>query len=136
MSQKVGQILYSVSVDEDTGKVSFEEYVVRTIRGGFIHAIWKNSLTWGKRSNKHGDYGWLKNIPSWCREKWNVDPSKGPRRRYDIHTTKLAAIRSAIKHHRAGDFESGGVFATSLKTLKAMETRHKPKRGTAKGGDE
>lgn len=70
MKYKIGQELYTYYVgteDETSGKLSLHTHIVRTIRGGKVYAILKESYTWGKRSKKHGDYGWLDPLPAWCR---------------------------------------------------------------------
>lgn len=116
---KVGQILYACYSDDTTGKVSFEEYHVRTIRKGKVYAILKGPFTWGKRSSKHGDFGWLDPVPAWCRER--VD---GNRCSW-LFTTKLQAIRSEIKDHHSDDFASPEIAEKALKTLKSLETKNK-----------
>lgn len=107
----VGVTLYScTSWTDDAGKTStaINEWVVRSIqakRGSksrfgvaapfgkdatqFVNLTEKIDLiTWGKRSTKNGDYGWLKNIPSYCRKQFSVG-SCLPR---GIYTTVRAAI--------------------------------------------
>lgn len=118
-----GKIFYWCTVDIEDGTCSIEEYHVRTVRGGFVHAIWKNSITWGKLSKKHGDYGWLKSIPEWCREKWRVaaDPPAF------LKTTKLAAIRHKIKTTKPGDFNDDDIYAKAVRALKSLETRNRKK---------
>ncbi|QBQ72130.1 hypothetical protein Milano_108 [Agrobacterium phage Milano] len=114
---KVGQILYACYSDDTTGKVSFEEYHVRTIRKGKIYATLKGSFTWGKRSSKHGDFGWLDPVPAWCRQR--VDLCSW------LFTTKLQAIRNEIKRHHPEDFVSPEIAEKALKTLKSLETKNK-----------
>jgi hypothetical protein len=116
---KVGQILYACYSDGDTGKVSFEEYIVRTIRKGKVYAIMKAPFTWGKRSTKHGDVGWLDPVPAWCRQR--VDGNMCG----FLFTTKLQAIRDEIKGHHPEDFVSPEIAEKALKTLKSLETKNR-----------
>lgn len=92
---KKGAIFHSLYVDNDTLQHSWSTYVVRTIRGGKITAIEKNSCTWGKRSKKQGDYGWLENIDDMFRETWKV----GDELPHAFSTTRLGEIRKAVKSH-------------------------------------
>lgn len=120
---KVGQILYWIMADEENGKISFEEYQIRTIRGGYVYAILKAEWTWGKVSKKHGDFGWLPRIPAWCRKKWKVDGEP-----HDLFKTKLAAIRDEIKTQDPRNFDDPAIYEKAMKTLRSMETRAKPKK--------
>lgn len=122
MRWKVGQSLWMVMIDDDS-KITMEEYVIRTIRGGKVHAIWKLQCTWGKRSTKSGDFGWLSPIPAWTRNSWKIDGEP-----WNLHTTKLQAIRSELKGLDIDDFQSEALFEKAKKTLTAMETRNKGKR--------
>jgi hypothetical protein len=91
MKYKEGQTLYSVCIEDD-GKCSMDIYKVRTIRGGIVHAILFDTFTWGKKSKKHGDFGWLDPIPNWCRERCK----EGEKFRH-LYTTKLSAWKDAEK---------------------------------------
>lgn len=107
----VGAVLYSCSAwTDEAGKTSTQinEWIVRSIqakrgtksRMGFpvrfardvaqcVNIIEKIDLvTWGKRSTKSGDYGWLKTIPSFCRKQFSV----GSCLPYGIYTTIRAAV--------------------------------------------
>lgn len=107
----VGAVLYSCTAwTDDEGKTSTEvnEWVVRSIRAtrgsktrmGFatsyrrdttqyVHITEKiNLVTWGKRSTKNGDYGWLKTIPSYCTKRFAV----GSNLPHGIYTTTRAAV--------------------------------------------
>ncbi|NTI22398.1 hypothetical protein G6M87_11065 [Rhizobium rhizogenes] len=108
----------------EDGVCTTEEYHVRTIRGGDVHLIWKLECTWGKRSSKSGDFGWLKRIPAWTRTKWRVSGEPPPH----LKTTKLAAIRHELKTAVAGDFDTDEAFEKAKKTLKSMESRARSKR--------
>lgn len=121
---KVGQTLYMIGAETD-GTPTVETWIIRTIRGGKITAIWKLSHTWGKRSKKHGDFGWRDPIPAWCRKTWRIiDMERWPRSGpfdYSLFTTKAAAIRDAIKTHRADDFdtdEQADRFITKLRRMR------------------
>ena len=119
---KIGDEFYSYSVD-DNGKVELETHVLRTIRGKYAYAIHKHEFTWGKRSGKAGDYGWLDPIwPEW-RTEWRIAGDRPTKRA----TSKLMAIRQAIKDHQRwsepDDYPDPTMHAKALKTLQAMETR-------------
>lgn len=69
---KEGATLYSAMAFADEGKLSvdIDEWIVRTIRrppGGKEKAVYLTKkivgVTWGKRSRKNGDLGWLPNTP-------------------------------------------------------------------------
>ncbi len=91
---KVGDTYFRALVDE--GKVIIDEYVLRTMRGGYGYLIDKSPITWGKRSKKHGDFGWLDPIPTWLRTRFKIEngvPS-------GFGKSKSAAIRSALADRR------------------------------------
>ena len=118
MTMKVGQTLYMIGADPD-GTPTVETWIVRTIRGGKITAIWKLSHTWGKRSRKHGDFGWLDPIPAWCRKTWRADQPMPVW--FQLFTTKRQAIRDAIKDHDPDDFdtlEQADRFITKLQRMR------------------
>lgn len=112
---KVGAILFSVdSWTEDNGKSTTEvqEWIVRSIQAkrgeksrfgcpspfadqaeSFVNLTAKiANLTWGKRSTKNGDYGWLKSISPYYRKQFQV----GRDLPYGIYTTIRAACLHAI----------------------------------------
>ena len=67
-----GQIFYScwVNIEASTKSlIEFEEWHVSNIDKNGINLIQKNFITYGKLSTKHGDFGFLKNIPSYYRKK-------------------------------------------------------------------
>lgn len=113
---KIGQILYAVFEGEETGKIEFGEYHIRTIRKGKVYATWKCSTSWGKRSSKHGDFGWLDPVPPWCRER--VDLCSW------LFTTKLQAIRDAIKRFDPTEYNTPEIAEKALKTLKSLEKKN------------
>lgn len=92
-----GEFYYRASYDEQTGKVDIDEYGLRSIRTRVAYFTLKASFTWGKRSTKHGDFGWLPNIPAWCRHAEAVagESIRG------YAKTKAAALRHAIARERA-----------------------------------
>lgn len=66
--------LYYIS-DDDKAKVEVTEWIVRSIQKRrnstsdqrYVNLAQKlDGITWGKRSRKNGDFGWLPSIPSWC----------------------------------------------------------------------
>ncbi|AKE44810.1 hypothetical protein AU106_gp179 [Sinorhizobium phage phiM9] len=133
MSDKIGQIYYTVFTDESDGKVSIEEYHVVTIRGDYVYAAWKiDGITYGKKSKKAGDFGWLRPLPDWTRKKfhrkeceknWKITPDK-----IGLYTTKLQAIRAEIKEQDELNFDEPALFEKAMRTLKSMETRERNKK--------
>ncbi len=110
---KKGVVLYQVLVftDEDKTEIAIEEWVVRSIKrkpgsqtrygyaqpmAGFssqrVYVVHKvKFVTWGKRSNKHGDFGWLPGVPSDFRTWFSV----GDDLPAGLYTTKRAALKYA-----------------------------------------
>ncbi|WP_298983388.1 hypothetical protein [uncultured Roseibium sp.] len=126
MSVRVGDQYWHAYYNEDADKIEWCDYRVRTIRGGYVYAIQKvDNITWGKRSKKHGDFGWLKSIPSYCRERWRV----GEKSDY-LSKTKSAALRNALSFLRKWEgreewFERGEKKLTTA--LKREMTKKKGK---------
>lgn len=98
MRYKKGQILYSVSVGDD-GKCELDTYKVSTVNKNGSYAILVASFTWinkaaaGKRFSKTNNWGWAKDIPSWCR--YTARPGEAFS---SLVTTPLAAWRAAEKN--------------------------------------
>ena len=122
MKYKINQILYRSSWDEDTGKCELDEYMIRTIRGGFVYAIAKiNRITWGKRSSKIGDIGWLNPIDSVF--KYRIE--KGRQFTF-IHTTKRKAWLHLLKESETYHYsDSEEIKKKIAATCKRMITRIK-----------
>jgi len=101
---KVGDIYYRFDIDDETAKYEWDIYIVRTVRGGKATAIMKNVCTWGKRSKKHGDFGWLPAIDQMWRKSWYFKAEGINAWRvgepFGIFRTKLQAINAKIKHHK------------------------------------
>lgn len=127
---KVGAILHDIDVNEPSGMVEWDTYIARTIRGGWVYATIKlDGITWGKRSTKHGDFGWLDPVPPWCRRKWRATddvPSY-----YTIATTRIKALTKAIasqKEYGSDDDYEGITNAEIVKKLETMLKRERNKR--------
>jgi len=108
---KVGMVVWSCWVYE--GKVEMEEWILRTIRrpkrerwhssqcppekrAYFVQKV--PGLTWVKKSKKHFDYGWAKNILSYYRREVRLGKGELP---YGLYTTKLQAARAELKDTKA-----------------------------------
>jgi hypothetical protein len=127
----VGKSYFSVYACEIDG-VDSTEYVVSSIRRLKVNAIMKTSFTWGKVSKKHGDYGWLPNIPKWARKSWQMGE-----RPYDLYTTKLLAINAEIrdvKNKPDSSFDNPDIRKRLLSTLKIMKTKELKKSRLARKG--
>lgn len=114
MSVKPGKVYYHISADDD-GKLAAETWIVRTVRGGKVTAIWKLPWTWGKRSTKTGDYGWLARIPAWCRRTWPVGSEP-----FGLFTTKRAAIQHELKRSKPDHFDTPEQYTAFVAKLKRM----------------
>ncbi|MFL1449151.1 hypothetical protein ACI77O_12220 [Pseudomonas tritici] len=107
---KVDAVLYRAFgiVEDGKAKTGFEEWVVRNIRARrnsimingislasrgievpkVVNLAMKTFGTWGKRSSKSGDYGWLPNIWAGFRRQFRV----GADLPLGIYTTQRAAM--------------------------------------------
>lgn len=111
---KKGQSFWKCSVFE--GKVDFQEWIVRSIQNrtvkssilAFEHkrlvayfTCKEKGLTWVKRSKKHFDWGWDKNIPRECRLDFPIKED-GTIDCYwrTPYTTRLQAARACLKHEK------------------------------------
>ncbi len=72
-----------------------------------------DGVTWGKRSRKNGDFGWLPSIPSWCLKQFR----EGGELPFGIYTTRLAALKFA----KASLQEEVQYCENELKKLQAEE---------------
>ncbi|PZU95531.1 MAG: hypothetical protein DI527_00550 [Chelatococcus sp.] len=117
---KEGDVYFHAWVDE--GKVEIDEHVLRTIRGGHGFMTQRNSVTWGKRSTKNGDYGWLDPVPMLWRTKFSIErgvPAGHCR-------SKSAALRSALaleRARRARNREDPECLAECDRDIAALERR-------------
>ncbi len=126
---KVGDIFWECAVSDGSGEVEWDQWVVRTIRGGKVYVILKASYTWGKLSTRHGDFGWLDPIPEWCRKSWRVGetiPSWNM-----IASTKLGSIKKVLasqkKYGSDDDYTLPVTNQIVIKKLEALLKRHKKK---------
>ena len=90
-----GDIFYKAWVyldHKDPSSIELDEYHVTHINKYGIYLTLKNASTWGKKSNKKGDYGWLSNISPYYREKLESEDYKSQ----NFHKTKSAAYRSVM----------------------------------------
>lgn len=111
---KPGSVFYTITHDDD-GKPCVEQWIVRTIRSGKITAIWKISSTWGKRSTKTGDYGWIDPVPQWCRRSWRVGTKP-----WGLFTTKRQAVQYDLKNTVPDDFDTPEQYERFISGLKRM----------------
>lgn len=120
-----GEFYFHAYFDDEGGKVEIEQYGLRSIRKGrAFFTIKLDGLTWGKRSKKAGDFGWLTRIPAWCRTSERVGSDAA--RRYA--KTKAAAIRAALAAERAGRayWKDDAEFLAGIdRGIAALQTRLK-----------
>lgn len=127
MAWKVGQDLLKVDVTEPEGKIEWDTYRIRTIRGKWVYAILiMQHLTWGKKSSKHGDFGFLDPIPDWCRVKWLVD--QGPPVWKGLATTRIKAVEMAIANQKAMGSDDDYEDITNAEIIKKLESMLKSER--------
>ncbi len=90
-----GDIFYHAWVNlepNDKSTIEFEEWHVTSVNKNGVYLTQKTSLTWGKRSSKNGDYGWLRNIPDYYRKVLKNQDYKSS----GLHKSKSAAYRSVM----------------------------------------
>lgn len=94
---KVGDAYFLAGVD-DAGKAFADEWILRTIRGGYGFLVMKaDFVTWGKRSSKTGDYGWLDPIDPLFRRRFRLEDGVPA----DFARSSVAAYRKALAITRA-----------------------------------
>ncbi len=122
MNYKIGQELYSGYACDETGKVEIDVFKVRTIRGGYVYAIRISLYTWGKKSSKSGDYGWLDPISKWNRYKTRIG-GKFP----TLHTTKRQAYMDIKKEVTENEYKEypPAIQKKILSTVKRQITKLK-----------
>lgn len=126
MAYKLEQTLWSVCITDGDAKFEWEEWIIRTIRKPFIYATIKNRFTWGKRSTKNGDFGWLDPVNKLWRTRWAIDGE--PSKYLGIATTKRRALQLAIASQKEfgsdDDYDAGaGSNAAIIKRLETMLKR-------------
>lgn len=122
---KVGDIYWEVAVLDGSGAIEWDQWIVRTIRGGKIYVILKTSYTWGKLSKRHGDFGRIDPIEPWCRKSWRVGEDMP--KWYLLATTKRGAILKALKSQKRygedGDYKLPITNEIIIKKLQTMLKR-------------
>lgn len=96
MKYTKGRKLFSVFCDSETGEITLDTYVVRTIRKEYAYAVlYIDNITWGFIQNKQGkgSKGWLNPIDPVFRKKININ-SNFPL----LCATKLSAYSAALKY--------------------------------------
>lgn len=84
---KIGVKRYSAYVDGN--RVEVDTHVLRTVRGRWGYMVVHiPGITWIKKSKKHGDWGYAKNVYPAYRRKFMWD------RGLPYHPTKKAAVRA------------------------------------------
>lgn len=125
---EVGDVYWAIGADDDTGKIEWEEYIVRTIRKGRIYATQKNKWTWGKRSKKNGDFGWLDPIHLAWRTMWR----QGQIPTHNLATTRLSALKRALKSQKdfgdPEDYDDPTMHDRIIRTYERMITRERAKK--------
>lgn len=126
---KPGTVLHEAYIVDGTGELEWSEWVVRSTRKGRVFATLKASWTWGKKSKKQGDYGWLDPIATRWRRSWREGelPPQG------IRTTKIKALQAAIKLQRDyGADEDYDPPLTNAQMIRKLEVALKRERGKRK----
>ncbi len=112
---KPGSVFYSVYVDYDDNEskpiLELDEWHVRSIRAKSgsmtrngkkitgltetrpqVNLILKDSVTWIKRTKRHGDWGWAYSIPNEYRRQFLLGETP-----FGLFTTPLQALKDAKK---------------------------------------
>ena len=100
---KKGDDLYQAWFD--LGSIEYRTWRVSHVTPDRVFFIMVNAATWVKRSKKHGDFGWAKNISRWEKHKEN----KGERSLFT--KTKKQALGEAIRLLRDSAQYHGGMDA-------------------------
>lgn len=68
ISAKIGTKRYTASFHE---KLEFDTWVFRSKRKNWGYMVLHiPGITWVKKSKSHGDWGYAKNVPDWCRRRF------------------------------------------------------------------
>lgn len=136
MGLKVGDTSFKIVWDGK--KVEFWEYVLRTIqvRGGVQFGYWWPKfpgVTWGKRSSKHGDFGWLDNAPAEFRVKHRTERGRPyAASRLGALRQEIADLRNQIKEDGedySDDSDEGFSLGVRLESAIAAQKREAKKKG-------
>lgn len=79
---KIGDVRFSARIDEETGKIEYSKYVLRSIQNRLSvpgrsshrtkYTYWVthiHGITWVKQSTRHGDWGYCKDLPTYYKTK-------------------------------------------------------------------
>ena len=114
MKYKINEVLHSCYIDEEIGRASYREWVVRTRRGGRFHAVLRDDITWVRvKRGKDQTKMWATSIPDCCRESCTV----GERFERLFRTQ-----RQALKHAKAGAVIRRKRVAAATQTSKLQKT--------------
>lgn len=105
--------------DGEKSSIEIEEWHVRYIDRSYIYLREKNSITYGKLSKKHHDYGWLKYCDPFYKMKLeliNEDyKSKG------LHKSKSAAYRACLPEVKKALKEVTKIHNKLLKNIEKVK---------------
>lgn len=143
MKPKIGQSFWSIYVED--GKIEFDEWRVRSIQrrcwakpivgikdSGYYrtvaYLIRKTEFTWIKRSKKHFDYGWAKNIrPPDRKQLYLADDGDLLTTKWDwLFSTKLQALKNEEKRtlklskEKLVEYEENGHVVTVEEQAKSI----------------
>ena len=113
-----------------------------------VFTIMKSAATWGKRSTKTGDYGWLPGIPDWCRASFTLDSyekdglptgysftkSGAYKIALDSATKELKQIKSDLKNNQYDEEDVPEIekyiklYEKMISKLKGLYTKSKNRR--------
>lgn len=120
MKYRVGQTLYQVDVDEDTGTCALSRSIVRTLRGGWVYAVtYLPGVTWVKRSTKAGDYGWADNVAV-----FRIKIRQGEKS-LSLHTTKRRAWSRVLDSYSQDLVDDWGLDQAILDKIRRTARRRK-----------
>jgi hypothetical protein len=121
-----GTVYYEAWADPDTGKVSIDTCVLRTLRGRYGYLITKNEFTWVKTGHgTRATWGWSKKLDPFWRTRFRIE--EGIPRLYA--RSKSQAVRVALRDHletmAAFPETDPEIIAADAKVTAALERRLK-----------
>jgi hypothetical protein len=121
---KKGTVRHQASFLE---KLEYDKYVLRTVRKGYGYWVWHcHGITWVKLSNQHGDWGYAKSVPEWCRHMHRMDaPAPWAATKLGAIAVLIAELREEITRYGADfveDYDGDGPVepALSIKLKKCL----------------
>ena len=131
---KKGDIYYVPYICVETDKnekseVKLDEWHVTMINKNGIYLKEKNYWTWGKKSKKHFDYGWLTGLSEWARKTCTkrFKDEEELKLKFKGRKSKSAAYRDVLKEARKYKADATRILKKVEKEIE-KHTKRKVKR--------